>query len=1062
MDENLSKIIDKKGRESIVTDLNKNLFVIAGAGSGKTSMLVNRMVAMVEGGTPVNQICAITFTKKAAAEFLDRFQKRLIERSNNPFEIPTKSGDLPQGDEITAQRCKEALKNIDLCFTGTIDSFCNLILSEYPTNANIPSSSIVIEDEDLIESAKNIYTEISYGSDEQLRKKFEIFTYLHNDPAQLFANSIKTILDLSVLDIVYDVNELSIESFVEKLNSQYIPLIQKDFEKLAKLESDVYISNRSGPNQFAAKDAFSKFHKRCREIFSSTISGHNFIDIVNDILKLIGDLRFNNDTETEFIIFGHPKAKGDFQFDKKEGPFAALLAEIEQIKYNYTLDFLVSIVNLAKEKLREKGLLTFGEYLRIFVEMVKDDMAKERKLINHIRQKYSYFLLDESQDTSPLQTELFLYLCSKNKASSIEECSPYPGSLFIVGDPKQSIYGFRGADIDSYLNTKELFLNKFDKKENGVIELTKNFRSNYELCYYFNKRFEGFPNYEPIPLEDKINDVPEEFQGEVLSGVYDMTSSYIDVIESIVGKHYIYDSKKRCKRLIEYKDIMLLTAVTTKHEEILNDLKEHNIPVYCEGKFFLSSAPIFKVICSVYGYLVDEPGELLNLLSSGAFNISPSLLAGIKSKEDIDNEEIKQILTSFESMKGIENPVILLEEIFQYLKLFELVIFDDLQYFEFALEKFKEAYSSDEIIDKRTGYNYLKSISQKGFDRSCNLQYVPNAINLANVHKVKGLEKPIVILYDEKGSSGSDKLLDYKEKKSYLFYLKNAKFYNLKEISCGSLYEDKIKLAEEKNKEEHLRLVYVAVTRARNVLFVNGRESYWESARLDNGIMKLFPKVYTEPPSFKGVESFDYPSKPHFNSKESYWEKKPSKERRIPNRFKEEEFEVSLDDIDSKIKGTLVHRLMEILINSKGSIPEEILIEKVLSEYSLAANVEMEDILRSVYKTIMNGGYPQMSDVEKDLLSIAKACETYTEIPFSYKDGKKLWQGNIDLLYIKDGKYIIVDYKTNFEEEGLEEEYESQLKAYKDALKATLNVDAEAYIYHIDINKNRGEPLLLN
>jgi ATP-dependent exoDNAse (exonuclease V) beta subunit len=121
---------DTQSRNRIVSEINTNFFVEAGAGSGKTTMLVSRMVAMVEAGIPIGKICAITFTKAAAGEFYDRFQKLLIERSNPDYVWEDKgyAGQLPKPTDETRERCAEALKNIDLCFMGTIDSFCSMVL----------------------------------------------------------------------------------------------------------------------------------------------------------------------------------------------------------------------------------------------------------------------------------------------------------------------------------------------------------------------------------------------------------------------------------------------------------------------------------------------------------------------------------------------------------------------------------------------------------------------------------------------------------------------------------------------------------------------------------------------------------------------------------------------------------------------------------------------------------------------------------------------------------------------------------------------------------------------
>ena len=106
----MSKDYDQTSRDKIRNDIHSNFFVEAGAGSGKTSVLVDRMAAMVEGGIDISKICAITFTKAAAGEFYARFQKKLAEAGT--------------------QRAREALKNIDLCFMGTIDSFCGMVLSD--------------------------------------------------------------------------------------------------------------------------------------------------------------------------------------------------------------------------------------------------------------------------------------------------------------------------------------------------------------------------------------------------------------------------------------------------------------------------------------------------------------------------------------------------------------------------------------------------------------------------------------------------------------------------------------------------------------------------------------------------------------------------------------------------------------------------------------------------------------------------------------------------------------------------------------------------------------------
>ncbi|MBQ2214098.1 MAG: UvrD-helicase domain-containing protein, partial [Erysipelotrichaceae bacterium] len=141
---------DDLARNEIISKVNGNFFVEAGAGSGKTTILVERMVAMVEQGFPVDRICTITFTKAAANEFYARFQKRLSERSRDEHNEHRHAGQLGEQSEETKDRCQKALLNIDSCFMGTIDSFCNMILSEHPLEAGIPANSTVVEEEDIV------------------------------------------------------------------------------------------------------------------------------------------------------------------------------------------------------------------------------------------------------------------------------------------------------------------------------------------------------------------------------------------------------------------------------------------------------------------------------------------------------------------------------------------------------------------------------------------------------------------------------------------------------------------------------------------------------------------------------------------------------------------------------------------------------------------------------------------------------------------------------------------------------------------------------------------------
>ena len=560
-------------------------------------------------------------------------------------------------------------------------------------------------------------------------------------------------------------------------------------------------------------------------------------------------------------------------------------------------------------------------------------------------------------------------------------------------------------------------------------------------------------NYEPIPEVTK--ETPKEFSKDVIAGLY-RCNGYLDAIKSLVGRYYIYDKNIKNKRLIEYKDIMLLTWTTSNHDKILNTLKENDVPVYCEGRFTISGSDILSSIYSIYAYVVGEAGQFFNLLSSPLFNASPTSLLGISSINDIPEGKKKDLLLSIESLRDINNPVLLLENIVNTLKIYQYIDYSNVEYALFVLEKLKEACSSLEVSDIRSGEKFLRDFISTKLERCMNMELVPNAVNLANVHKVKGLEKPVVILAEAKiNIRKANHDAYYSLNKAYIFKTAGTDFNGATtyDIQSGDLFLNEEDVAASKKTQEDERLGYVAVTRARNVLIFPSYsisvQNPWKEVQLEN--ISSLPSSSLPYPKVKEVGELSFIEPGEFNITESYWQKSPSKKSHIFSKFDDSEIEETQveDDIDVRTRGTLIHRMMEMIINSKGKLAKNIIINNVLNEYSLSDNQTYKNILSSVYDTMFSGGYPQKNNAPQDLLGVAFSSTCSCEIPFSYKEGKMIWQGIIDLLYINEGKCFIVDYKTNEDDENLEEEYKSQLEAYKKALKKTLGIDAEAYIYHI-------------
>ena len=1030
-------MLDSEARKIILSEFKKNIFVIAGAGSGKTTILVNRMVGMVEDGIDVSKICAITFTVNAATKFLNDFKKRLRERSKTPDNYtPENSSDLGPSSKLKRERCEKALRNIDLCFTGTIDSFCQQILSEIPYDAGIPSSTVLLDDDDAFSYYKSIYKNITddingYATKYRsicpnLLENYNNYKKVVSDDVKFFSNVIPTVLEVSCLDIQLNItNGIANDYAVIESKRQQLETI---FNDLKALENDAV----KAPEAF--KDAFDK------TLNNHLLDNWDYSNIsykIKSISDNISKLSFNNDPNINGIMFTHKSKRYPnperFQFDN-----CPLIDEIDNLykdfKYNYSLPFIIDSCKIISKILREEGKLTFTEYLLVLREVLIKDINNGMNIINHINKKYEYFLLDESQDTSPFQTEIFLLLSSLRKPNN-NNYDLRPGSLFIVGDPKQSIYRFKNADIIAYTNTMNKFnrintINDVDAYNDIIVELTCNFRSTEVLCDYFNDKFNNMDFYTNIPLKDCRKDNS--------TGVF-TSNNYIEVINELIDNpKYLFEGKR-----LSYKDFMLITITKSNHNKVIEQLSLNRIPYYVEGKFEINN-DIINSIYSIYYYVssnnANNDGAYYNLMTSKYFNLSIENAISYKGNEP---KNIKDKLDKIDALKSIENPILLYDEILSNLGLIKSVGYQKLEYAYFVREKLEASYKNGKIATIYDAQLFIKKFINKSVERTSKLKADYDGVYLANLHKVKGLEKPVVILI------GSDtkkrdvaRLADYTNLKAYIFKIEED---HIPILSTTSFAAEKTQ-EETELENEKTRLKYVAATRARNYLFIENC-SYW--AELITNKVQNFNSTgrALNPPNEATEKELEYEPNISFEAKSSTIIKTPSK---LPVKKNKHSDDLLVSNVNAQLKGTLIHRLMQLIIMSDDRYTKDDVISLIMDEYDINDN-NYEIILEKVFDKIHSGGFKQDESIYDDILSLVKNKEKYCEIPFSYKFNSEIWEGVIDLLYIDNGKYYIVDYKTNNDGDDLVSKYSEQLNAYKQALKEIEGVDAEYFIYHIDV-----------
>ncbi|MBR5415635.1 MAG: UvrD-helicase domain-containing protein [Thermoguttaceae bacterium] len=1106
---------DLGSRKRIVSEIKQNFFVEASAGSGKTTMLVERMVAMVEGGLDISKICTITFTKAAAGEFYDRFQELLDRRSKAASEeSDDESSALPPPTDETRKRCRDALQNIDLCFMGTIDAFCKMILSEHPSEAKIPSDARIVPDADADKVYRQQFVKIGrgdYGSElKRMAGKFKLF---HSNPKDVFVHGIKFIMDrrnaeFQCFDIVED--DLDKNEELQKERRKLVRVV----EFLVNHRDDVKYEGVKN-NEKAWKD-IEKILKRISEPWNSK----NYDSLIG-VLRQLNNIRLKkeakgncceiHDVWDEFFkeyVAGKPGKKKKGKEEDKElkwyemsgaNPIVHLCELLENHRYHASMTFLVKCVPLIENAMRKKGYFGFFDNLFCLREMLKRDAAAGGGLIRYIFDRHSYFLIDEFQDTNPLQAEVLFYLTAREPKQKWSDCVPMPGSLFIVGDPKQSIYRFRGADVASFMKVKKLF----EKNGGEILHLPRNFRSKRDLCEYYNHVFPNIlsekpgiqSGFEAIPLPDPPED---EFQGvytyELHCGETDSEMSGPARIAAVIktltdNEEFMIRGKGEEKtRRIRYGDFMVITGRKDKDiPPIIEKLQKERIPVRTEGYVPFTKNKALREISQIYAAVADR-GDTISAESGAARSFAKS--------GELDRMRIRANRLS---------PAALFLEIMDRYRVYEAVPTENMEVLYYSLELLRNAEKTGDVVTLKEGTAYLRQLTEgtSGEERCLSLDDECTGVRIANLHKVKGLEAPIVILAatsDEDFDPDVSLVYGDNDTKGYVFELKRPKLKNCLYFST-SHYADKRDNEREARIAEKERLLYVAATRARNALIIwaadGNTKSQWEpltkySPSESRGIPDIFdliggvPKkdaadnepvsasdLYdkaeetsvmnsekrgdTEMATFKT----ERPSRRGVKSKTADFQDDERKEETSPDIPDDNETaETGAGGINNRaLLGTMTHKLMEILVTSRKTADPQAAVDEIIREFLTPESEEhMDEItekLLAVADRMKNGGYAQENGLPADILAeLDSADKFFCELPFTYKDTTEniVWNGIMDLVYAKDGKWHIVDYKTNADGKGLDEKYQPQLSAYIDAFKATAGCDdVDAHTYHIDI-----------
>ncbi|MFD0672243.1 UvrD-helicase domain-containing protein [Cohnella sp. GCM10027633] len=451
----VSVLSDQADRDRILTDLNTTLLVEAGAGSGKTTSLVGRLLALIESGVRVDQIAAITFTNKAADEMKERFRLALERAYRNMAD-----------ETIARERLAEALGNLDHIFIGTIHSFCGSLLRERPIEAGLDPSFEEMDEESDKQFRASCWDDYMAELGEAQRQMFEELLSLRVD-----VNTLRTVYDRVSLftDIELPCEERARPNF-DRIRDTLFSLLETAAPYLPTVEPE------------KGWDTVQKLVRQCRQKM-------RFIDLSDDlrVLEIAKEFDRNLDVTLNRWTTKEHASEMKLRFsDWKINVLIPFIKEWREYLYPKLIMFVRPALDYYQDRRYTAGKLNFQDLLMEATKLVREN----GEVRAYFSGRYRRLLVDEFLDTDPIQAELMFLLTGESVGGGFEKdwrrLVPRPGSLFVVGDPKQSIYRFRRADISIYNEVKARI-----QECGAVLRLTANFRSVRSIGDFVNGQFVG-------------------------------------------------------------------------------------------------------------------------------------------------------------------------------------------------------------------------------------------------------------------------------------------------------------------------------------------------------------------------------------------------------------------------------------------------------------------------------------------------------------------------------------------------------------------------------------------
>lgn len=1042
----MNRIENLETEQLAATSPNKSAWVSAHAGSGKTYILINRFVRLLlEGVHPENILC-LTFTKAASAEMSLRLYQKLGEWALCDEEKLHAELEELEGVAPNEERIKKARNLFYLLLEAqngskvqTIHAFCQSILNRFPIEAGIYPNFQVMDE---------------YATNAMLKEA----------RMAVLNNAVESSSEMKI--ITQNIDAAGFEKIFSEITKKRKLMEVTLYEypkKLDKLKRNWGIAQEENHQTIRNKIILERPQNLMLQAVDAMrkYGGPSFVNLADIIDKNINNelaLSFiDNYIDVFFTSTGEPRKKlVNKEISNKMPKTEKILIEeqariggiIEKANMVQAIEFANSFAKLAATFLKvfahlkeQKGFLDYDDLIHKTLALFKTQEVADWVLYR-LDSKIDHILIDEAQDTNPEQWQLIEKL-SEEFFSGIGYKEQLR-SLFVVGDAKQSIFGFQGAAPDDFAKQQKFFFNKAraGKVQWAEISLAKSFRAAPQLLSFIDRVFAELPLNQVFTKHPPHQAHRTQADGKIEA--WDLFSEIKDKegFEIRADRHLAITITAKISSLLDKganpKDILILVRRRNDFVDMLIDeLKKQNLPIAGSDRLVLGENLAIKDLIALARFVLlpQDDLSLAEILKSPFANLNEDDLMSLAINRG--NKSLWEVL----SARASEFP-----------KLVEFLNFclrraDFVPVFEFFSEILEvknmrgnfayimgedihdplDAFLNLTLTYEKTHTSNLQSFvewfagTQAEIKRD--MERGLNEIRIMTIHGAKGLESKIVFFVDIPPTTPRD----------YFLPIDNIPFLRLPNIPISKVEIIKEKKAKQNDFEEN-RLLYVALTRACDQLYVCGyknrgnQQPKWLNTIAKKIEGKTIPQPkeisQTTPSRLNNKKPSIAPpiwiSKKFKTTKNERISRSPSSlSDSTENKKTYSVLESKLEESPAKMRGTILHQALQF---GKGLNHSQLtkILENKFDNHQASAELAQQAI------NLINN---------KDLAEIFD--QGLNEIPikavFGIPPKEVIFSGKIDRLILdsKNQKAIIIDYKSDAEPKAeMPEIYKKQLSAY--------------------------------